>query len=268
MAVRLAKNKCPCATWLVRYASTAAPKTPQITKPIGVEHLFAEEPKDARSFYNKVKDFFNYDNNLKRREAIKAELASSRFTPMHRFGATKGKFWQFPAAYSRADRSLYMPNIVGRTLVNSDEVSIIKLLQGKVSVLRLFTSTTGEKQTHSYFPESPYMMNEEQAQVVHINAVESYPKEVILRLLMRNLKRQFDEPKKWSRYLIARTSVTKEVRQSLMAENIYGGYVYLVDRSCKIRWAGCGEATPEERANLWRYVKTIAKEEQIESAKS
>jgi ATPase complex subunit ATP10 len=33
-------------------------------------------------------------------------------------------------------------------------------------------------------------------------------------------------------------------------DNKIVGYVYLVDKNCKVRWAGCGTATDEEVESL------------------
>jgi mitochondrial ATPase complex subunit ATP10 len=246
---------------VVRHASTSvsAKSIPQITKPLGIEQV-TRPNQDTRSRIQKMKDFVDYDKNLQRREEIKAELASSKFTPMHRFGDVKGKFWQFPAAYSRADRSLFMPNITGRTLLSSDPVSLTTLCNDKVSIVRIFSNTVADRHTLSYFLENAFNMNENGFRVIHINAVENYVKELLVRTAVRSLRKQFDDTHRWSHYMIARSSLTKELRASIMADNIFGGYIYLLDRNGKIRWAACGEATPEERANLWRYVKVLQNE--------
>lgn len=246
----------------VRNVSTAVDSKaiPTIDRPLGVEDLVGTN-RDSRTTVQKIKDFVDYDKNLQRRQEIKTELATSRFTPMRRFGDVNGKFWQFPAAYSRAERSLYLPNITGITLVNkSDKASLTDVCRGNVSIVRLFSNTIADKQTLSYFPEDAFNIKENGFQVVHVNGVENYAKELLVRLAMSGIRKQFNDPLRWSRYIIARSSLTKEIRASLMAENVFGGYIYLVDRNCKIRWAACGEATPQERGNLWRYVKLLQNE--------
>lgn len=40
------------------------------------------------------------------------------------------------------------------------------------------------------------------------------------------------------------------VREPLAMENKHTGYVYLVDKKGRIRWAGCGKAAPGEAESL------------------
>ena len=48
-----------------------------------------------------------------------------------------------------------------------------------------------------------------------------------------------------------------QLKQPLGITNKHVGYVYLVDPAGKIRWAGCGFATPEEREALRRGVAVL-----------
>lgn len=47
--------------------------------------------------------------------------------------------------------------------------------------------------------------------------------------------------------------------QPLGIENQLLGYVYLVDENCKIRWAGCATAKPEETDSLRKSTAVLMK---------
>jgi hypothetical protein len=48
-----------------------------------------------------------------------------------------------------------------------------------------------------------------------------------------------------------------QLKEPLGITNKHVGYIYLVDQHAKIRWAGCGFATPEEREALRRGVAVL-----------
>ena len=48
-----------------------------------------------------------------------------------------------------------------------------------------------------------------------------------------------------------------QLKEPLGITNKHVGYIYLVDSQAKIRWAGCGFATPEEREALRRGVAVL-----------
>jgi len=50
------------------------------------------------------------------------------------------------------------------------------------------------------------------------------------------------------------------VREVIGVVNISAGNVYLVDKECKIRWAGSGPATEEEKIALVKGLKRLIAE--------
>ena len=190
-----------------------------------------------------------------------AEISKSQFAEIYNFRDTFGKAWIAPKAYFRSDKALYMPNFCGRTLTNSDQTGTTATLAGKLSIVRIFTAITGERQADSYFyvpsgtPENHDTLHaaavsvpEDGFQVVDINIPENFAKEFIVKLFIGKIKNQFQNPDRANRYFIAnRKGVSKELKAAIHLENKYAGYVYVVDKDCKIRWAACGHALDEER---------------------
>lgn len=50
-----------------------------------------------------------------------------------------------------------------------------------------------------------------------------------------------------------------QITRPLGIENQLLGYVYLVDENCKIRWAGCATAKPEETESLRKSTAVLMK---------
>jgi len=59
-----------------------------------------------------------------------------------------------------------------------------------------------------------------------------------------------------------RRGLTDDVRDAMGLLNSQVGYVYLVDSTCKIRWAGSGHAWKGEVEGLNAAVQRLIKEEQ------
>lgn len=229
--------------------------------PGGLDH----QGIDNRSFDERKRDLKDYKRHLARREELKDQLFKSSFDAIYRFRDTAGKFWIAPGSYFKKDKSLYMPNFWGQTLASGIEsTDTTSVLAGKISVVRVFSSVVGETQTKSFFQTDPNKMieKEEGFQIVDINNPDSVIKEWIVKLFKGKLRKQVLDPARHSHYFICRKGVSNHVRTSIKAENVYGGYVYLVDEDCKIRWAACGVATKDEKANLARFIKALKAEQQ------
>lgn len=229
---------------------------PSVTDNTGIDHRTREQKKA---------DFVNYDRHLQRRKEMTEEISKSQYQDVYNFRDTKGKMFVAPAAYFRKDKALYMPNFVGRTIKESDGSEYrptTGVLSGKISIVRIFTSIVGEEQTRSYFNDeyTPYTIPESGFQVVNINLPDNFATEFLVRWYAGKIRETIPDPSRHSRYFIARKGVTKEMRDSLNMENKYAGYIFLVDKQCKIRWAACGTASDEEKASLWKFVAALKRE--------
>lgn len=248
------------------YAMEFRPEKPDaiisLNRPIGVRT--APEPSDndgnsKRTLKQRMEELKDQERRMKEREEILAEFRKSSFHHIYGFRDTGGKFFYGPKSLWARDQALYMPNIIGRTL-SGEDVATTDLLRGQISLVRLFSSRAGEVQTHSFFDESPFTAKEDGFQIVNINNPDHAVNEWLVRLFSGSIKRQFGDESRSARYVVARKGLTKAARASLSAENPLGGYVYLVDRELKIRWAGSGIALPQEKELLWKCVESVKSE--------
>lgn len=185
-----------------------------------------------------------------------------------------------PSLLFRADKALHFPNLVGRTLENiAPENSTTSILFGNVSVVGVFSSTWAENQVSTFLdnlveealdqappltPDDPDWVESserprQRAQRVDINVEENPIKAWLVRAFFPRLQRQLPEIR-WSRYFLVERGFTEELKQQVGFWNQKVGYVYLVDWNCRIRWAGSGNAEPEEREALLRGLKKLVED--------
>ncbi|ANB11332.1 Atp10p [Sugiyamaella lignohabitans] len=218
---------------------------------------------DTRTAQERKEQMRDYQRHLRRREELKQEFAKSSFEDIYQFRDTGGKFWVAPGAYFKQERSLYLPNFWGRTLATFEKSGSTAVLKDKISIVRVFSSHAGEQQLQTYFDGDVNTIKEDGFQIVDINVPDSFVKEFFVKMFLRKLRKSLPDSSRHARYFISRKGVTPELRQSILAENIYGGYLYLVDGNCKIRWAAAGPATPDEKTNLWKFVRALQTERNL-----
>ncbi|TGZ77835.1 hypothetical protein EX30DRAFT_310712 [Ascodesmis nigricans] len=259
-------------------------KPPQLVRPIGV----VQPPQpgensgvDARSWAERKHDLVDYTKHKDRRQKILEEMSKPYFRDFSRLSSQfKGKSWMAPSLLFRADKALHFPNLVGRTLENiAPENSTTSILFGNVSVVGVFSSTWAENQVSTFLdnlveealdqappltPDDPDWVESserprQRAQRVDINVEENPIKAWLVRAFFPRLQRQLPEIR-WSRYFLVERGFTEELKQQVGFWNQKVGYVYLVDWNCRIRWAGSGNAEPEEREALLRGLKKLVED--------
>lgn len=236
---------------------------PVLNQPIGINKVplpTDNQGTDNRTLDQIRADAMDYEKHKERRAKIYKELRESSLSYIAEFRRTAGKFWLAPPSYLKPEKALYMPNIWARSLKSREYFGSTTLLKGTVSVVRLFGVTAGELQTETYFDTSPFEADGKGYQVIDINTPGGILQDWLVKATLGSIRRKISNEDRQGHYLLARKGVTKELRASILADNNVGGYIYLVDRNCKIRWAACGYATEEEKANLWKFVKALTKE--------
>jgi ATPase complex subunit ATP10 len=182
----------------------------------------------------------------------------------------EGKTFLSPPRPFRADLSLYFPNLHGRTLAKSGPsakaADTTPLLEGRASVVSIFSSLWAENQAKTFTsPEQNPALHEVlqasggRAQLVQVNVEEDILKAWLIRLFMGSLRRRVGK-ENWDKYFLVRRGITDEIREAIGVLNSRVGYTYLVDHQCRIRWAGSGNAEPEEREGLVKGVQRILSE--------
>lgn len=200
----------------------------------------------------------------------KSLMARPYFRDWTNLSLHKGKTFLAPPRIFRHEHSLYFPNIYGMTVDPKIKKprDTTSLLQGKASVVAIFSTGWAENQAMSFIApkKNPALhkaleKNPDVAQVVRINVEDtSRLKYWLIRMFAWNIRRLID-PSNWARYFVVRAGITDEIRESIGYLNSKVGYVYLVDGDCKIRWAGSGPADPFEAESLAKGLDRLLLEE-------
>lgn len=179
----------------------------------------------------------------------------------------KGKTFRSNPRLFRADKALYFPNLQGITLATPRQpCDTTPVLEDKISVVGVFSETWAERQVATFVGEEQNvelhaLLQEGKgvAQQVDINHEPNMLKAGLIRLFMPSLRRRMAQ-EAHGRYFVVRRGVTDEMRDDVGWINSKVGYVYLVDRECKIRWAGSGRAEAGEKEGLVAGVKRLLEE--------
>jgi ATPase complex subunit ATP10 len=179
----------------------------------------------------------------------------------------KGKSFLAPPRLFKSDKALYFPNLYGQTLIKRSEPrDTTPVLEGKVSLVSVFSSAWAERQAAGFVAEknNPDLHQVVKgsggvAQMVQVNIEENAMKAMLIRLFMPSLRRRIGRPD-WGRYFVVRRGLTDEIRDAIGLLNSKVGYVYLLDRNCRIRWAGSGVCDGDEKDGLIRSTKRLIEE--------
>lgn len=179
----------------------------------------------------------------------------------------KGKSFLAPPRVFKSDKALYFPNMYGQTLIKKSEPrDTTPVLEGKVSVVSVFSSAWAEGQAASFVaeknnPELHRVVKESGgvAQMAQINIEENAMKAMLIGLFTPSLRRRIAKPD-WGRYFVVRRGLTDEIRDAIGLLNSKVGYIYLLDRNCRIRWAGSGECEGDEKDGLVRSTRRLIEE--------
>ncbi|QDS74310.1 hypothetical protein FKW77_003963 [Venturia effusa] len=229
--------------------------------------------KDTRTWSKKRQDFGNWERHLKRREELKKAVAQPYFKNWKGLENAKGKSWIANERVWKREVSLWFPNLRGGTLdrgqdaVEGGESSTTKVLAGKVSVVGVFSRLWARSQCHSFFgsrdhqnPEIRKLVEQYagKGQIVEIDVEDKPVMRWFGNLFAWNLRRTMERGE-WGRYFKLK-GLPGEVAETIGVVNLSAGTVFLVDRECRIRWAGSGDATEEEKAYLVKGVRKLLAE--------
>lgn len=185
------------------------------------------------------------------------QVAKPYFREWSNLRFQEGKTFKSNPRLFRSDKALYFPNIHGVTLASpKDPQDTTPILEGKISVVNLFSSVWAEGQVNTFTgaPLNPKLADVLQnggslVQRVDINLEENRMKAWLVKRFMWRMRQKLPESQH-SRYFLVQRGFSELLKEAVGMMNSKVGYVYLVDDACRIRWAGSGPAEPEELETL------------------
>jgi mitochondrial ATPase complex subunit ATP10 len=179
----------------------------------------------------------------------------------------KGKSFIAPPRLFKSDKALYFPNMCGEVLVKKGGIhDTTPVLEGKISVVSIFSSVWAERQAASFVsernnPDLHQVMKENNglAQMVQINMEDNSMKAMMIRLFKWSLRKRIGEAN-WGQYFLVTRGITDEIKDAIGLLNSKVGYTYLLDGNCKIRWAGSGICEGDEKEGLVKGTRRLIKE--------
>lgn len=136
-------------------------------------------------------------------------------------------------------------------------------LAGKLSLIVVYSGQWAQSQTDSFVskatnPDLELLLrkNSGMIQKIEINVEKTRGRAALVWVFVRRLRKS-RVTEDWGKYFVVRRGLTDHVKMDMGFVNEKVGYVYLVDRDCKIRWAGSGEAGGGEREGLVASVRRL-----------
>ncbi|KAF1980824.1 hypothetical protein K402DRAFT_265467 [Aulographum hederae CBS 113979] len=207
-------------------------------------------------------------SRLEKRQELKDKFfRKSYFRDWKALDNHQGKTYIANPLIYKADTALYFPNFRGSTLATSTVVDTTPVLRDRVSVVTFTGTHWAENQVATFIGATANPRIRElvdgsagTAQFVHINVEENIARSWLLDWLVKANQRRgkTDEDKK--RYFMVRTGLSDDIKQTIGIMNRIVGYVFLVDGDCKIRWAGSGDASDDEREWMVKGLRRLIDE--------
>ena len=242
-----------------------------ITKPFGLDKpvLLNHKVSDTYTLGNIREELFSAEAKERRQKKLDYEITHSTFYETKSFRNTNGKIFTSPVSYFRNDKSKYFPDFISAN-INGDQKSLGEILEGKVNLVRLYSTVSGEQCVKSWFKSEEkdlagtnydeFETSYPTAQIIDINIPQNWLKGFILGLSKSNIKKTMP-PSRHENYFILPDHIFKyDVREKLLCDNMCSGYIYLLDHNGRIRWAGSGYADEEEKKLMWKCVGGLERE--------
>ncbi|KAJ3882811.1 ATP10 protein-domain-containing protein [Lentinula edodes] len=215
-----------------------------LSRPLGVREKPAVRHQTK---LERLKEVLTNDEAIaeQRKHLVKEAVTKGYFHDLNATRRHGGKTWIAPKVLIREEKSLYFPDIVGKSLADGSEQHTTSMCTGKISVLCLLNTKISEIHVASFttptlarFSEHPLFNH------IQINLQSNTLKSMLVSLFLSSLRRAIP-PEQHPYYLVSSQNLEYQ-RDAIGLTNDRVGYVYLIDENLRIRWAGCADATAEE----------------------
>ncbi|EEQ38700.1 ATP10 family protein [Clavispora lusitaniae] len=248
-------------TTLKEASKPALEKSQPITKPFGFD-----SPTYLSHESSSITNVLSSAAREKRQKQLDHDIVHSPFYESKSFTNTQGKIFTPPVSYFKKDKAKYFPSFTGYTLLNHKK-SLYDVLKGKVSIVRIFSTVSGQNCTDTYTPDNLSAEGYEQlqkqyphTQIVDVNLPQSWIKGLFVKLAKSNLRGMIPPARHDTYFMLSSNTFSVDVKKTLMCDNTCSGYIYILDEDGKIRWATSGFANDDETKVLWRTVRGLEKE--------
>lgn len=234
-----------------------------ISRPIGLP-----EPKVFGSQFSITK-YFSPEARDQRRQQINYDLKHSQVYEYKSYTNTNGKIFRSPVSFFKGEKSLYFPNFIEKN-INGERIEFFKALAGKVNVIRVFQSVAGANATETYFKSGEldyltknykdFVQKFPKVQLIDLNIPLDSLKNTILNMSKSNIKKSVPEERQLGYFILPHSVFNHEVRENLLCDNNYGGYIYVVDEQGRIRWCTSGNSDEADVKLFHKVLMGLSKE--------
>ena len=269
-ASRLLNIKAPRFTQTLKEASKPAlTKSHLITRPFGLDSGVMINQTGHGSSGSIQDRILGSEAKEKRQKQLDYEIAHSPFYESKSFTNTNGKMFTPPVSFFKREKSKYFPNFEGTTVDGRDQ-TLFGLLENEVSIVRLYSTVSGEKCSETYFNVdgknyltsgySAFEVEHPMSQIIDINIPQNWLKGLLVKLSSGSIKRSLPVQRQSKYFITSDKLFLFDIKQKLMCDNACSGYIYVLDHQGRIRWATSGYADAAELSLMWKCVRGLEKE--------
>lgn len=267
--IRYYTTKTPRFLQTINESSKPALTKPQVVnRPFGLPVPVLLNPKEHGKFSIK-NEIFSSEAKEIRQKQLDHDIKHSPFYESKSFTNTNGKIFTPPISYFKSDKSLYFPNFFAKSLIGNEH-QLYELLQDKVSIIRVFSTVSGERCTETYLKQDGIDFNGKdydkflelypKSQIIDLNIPQGWAKRFMVNIAKGNIKKTLS-PKRYDSYFVVNDSLfSYYIKEQLICDNSCSGYIYLVDNNGKVRWGTSGYADDKEKSLLYKCLLGISKE--------